>query len=256
MFKDYPKHMYPTFEKASVLNRIYAEVKGLQAYAFPTKVQWDESQRVYAGPPAPPSAILPKQEQKRGRTWVDPDGTYMMVRYCIGTEGLGIYAGRFPGLGPVRLTHELDAIQSFGITDVVCLVPECDITDPDFYDLAAYMTEVRARFGSNFHLVEVVDYSTPAQDSVFEAAVETIIGRLKTGAKVLVHCGAGCGRAGMFASCLAVHEGEDPVDAIARYFKTRGCGPETSEQLAYPVWYSRRGPERPALLERQQGDVE
>lgn len=256
MFKDYPKHMYPTYEKSKQLTKIYAEFKGLQAYAFPSKMQWDESQRIYAGPPAPPEVILPKSEQKRGRTWVDPDGTYMMVRYAVGTEGLGVFAGRFPGLGPVHLAHELNAIQSFGITDIVCLVPECDITDPDFYDLPDYMTEVRQRYGERFHLVEVVDYSTPARDADFESAIETVIGRVKAGAKVLVHCGAGCGRAGMFASCLAVHEGADPVEAVESYFKTRGCGPETAEQLAYPVWYSRRGPERPVLHERQVGDKE
>ena len=58
---------------------------------------------------------------------------------------------------------------------------------------------------------------------------------------VYVHCGAGCGRAGVFASCLLGLHGAEPLDAIGRFRAIRGCGPETPEQVAYVVRHAGRG---------------
>jgi len=74
----------------------------------------------------------------------------------------------------------------------------------------------------------------------FEAMVEAADRALVAGDKVYMHCGAGCGRAGVFAARIMVHHGVEPLDAIEQFRAVRGCGPETAEQAAYVVRHAAR----------------
>ena len=81
--------------------------------------------------------------------------------------------------------------------------------------------------------------SPPGDVAAFLAALDEVDLCVGRGETVLVHCGAGCGRTGMFSACLLVRHGSTPVEAIRTHRRLRGCGPETPEQVAFVVWYAR-----------------
>lgn len=56
---------------------------------------------------------------------------------------------------------------------------------------------------------------------------------LAAGARVLVHCYGGCGRAGMAALRLMVEAGEDVDTALVRLRQVRPCAVETDAQKAW-----------------------
>lgn len=166
-------------------------------------------------------------------------GLYPMVEIPIPGRPGRLWVGRLPGRYG-RLEEELSAIAAFGAKHVVCLLPAIDVADPQLYNVPSYVALARERFGDGFHLVEVVDYEVPADDAAFEARVAAIDGALAAGERVILHCGAGCGRTGIFAGCLMVAAGMDPLEAVRTYRRHRGCGPETPEQVAYVVRFARR----------------
>ncbi len=58
--------------------------------------------------------------------------------------------------------------------------------------------------------------------------------KIDEGKNVYVHCEAGCGRSGTFASAwLILFKGLDAYEAIQRVFSIRGCGPESEVQLEF-----------------------
>jgi protein-tyrosine phosphatase len=162
----------------------------------------------------------------------DADPVYPMVHVPVYGRSGTLWVGRVPGGGNLGVVREVDALVSFGIGRVVSLVPARDVT--------AYVEAARERFGERFRVVPVADFGTPPDDRLFEHELALTDEALGAGSMVLVHCLAGCGRTGMFVSCLLVRAGDAPQSAIRRYRRLRGCGPETPEQVAYVVRYARR----------------
>jgi protein-tyrosine phosphatase len=163
--------------------------------------------------------------------------TFQMVDVSVPGAGGRLFVGQLPGRA-TPVAGELDALVAYGIRHVFCLLPALDLGD--LYRVPDYVAQARARFGERFVLTDVIDYEVPPDDVAFEAAVDAAERALVAGDKIYVHCGAGCGRAGVFAACLLVRRGADPFDAIVRFRGLRGCGPETSEQVAYVVRYAGR----------------
>ncbi len=164
---------------------------------------------------------------------------YAMVAIPVPERSGRLFIGQLPGRrGPVE--REVDAIVRFGISRIVCLLPEEDVKDPRLYNVPGYVPLGRERFGERFHLVEVIDYEAPGNDEAFEKITRTVDEALSRGEAVLAHCGAGCGRAGAFAACLLVTAGLDPIEAVRLVRKHRGCGPESADQVAYVVRFARR----------------
>lgn len=151
-----------------------------------------------------------------------------------------LFVGQLPGRAS-KLSGELDALVAFGIRHVFGLLPAIDLAD--LYRVPTYVEEARARFGERFILLDVIDYEVPPEDAAFEAALGAADRALVTGDRVYVHCGAGCGRAGVFVSCLLGLHGAEPLDAIGQFRAIRGCGPETPEQVAYVVRHAGRARE-------------
>jgi protein-tyrosine phosphatase len=149
-----------------------------------------------------------------------------------------LFVGQLPGRAS-KLAGELDALVAFGIRHVFSLLPAIDLAD--LYRVPTYVEEARTRFGERFVLLDVVDYEVPPDEAAFEAALGAADRALVAGDRVYVHCGAGCGRTGVFASCLLGLHGAEPLDAIGRFRAVRGCGPETPEQVAYVVRHAGRG---------------
>jgi protein-tyrosine phosphatase len=168
----------------------------------------------------------------------DPAWAYPAVRVPLAGAPGRLLAGRMPGWPrPERLEGELDAIAASGVRRMICFVPREDLRT--LYRLPRYAEEARKRLGDGHGFVEVVDYEPPGDVETFMDAIAEVDARVGRGETVLVHCGAGCGRTGMFAACLLVLHGASPVDAIRSYRRLRGCGPETPEQVAFVAWYAR-----------------
>ncbi len=148
-----------------------------------------------------------------------------------------LFVGQLPGRA-TKVEGELDALVAYGVRYIFGLVPRIDLAD--FYRVPNYVEEAQARFGDRFVLLDVVDYEAPSDDAAFEAAVSAAEAALAAGEMVYAHCGAGCGRAGVFVSCLLVNRGIDPLEAIKHFRAFRGCGPETPDQVAYVVRYAKR----------------
>ncbi len=149
------------------------------------------------------------------------------------------YVSRMPGYSTkIDLDTELDAIRDFGITVLINLIPDQDIAD--LYRVKGYAEAAKKRFGDQYINFEIMDYEPATDDDGFERTVDIASTALWKGQSILSHCGAGCGRTGMFLGCLLVKNGFSPVDAVKLYRKTRGCGPESQDQLAYISRYKKR----------------
>jgi protein-tyrosine phosphatase len=189
------------------------------------------SQLAHAPPGTPAPAAIVTLHDDAGAP------VFQMVEVPVGAAAGRLFVGQLPGrVTPVA--GELDALVAFGIRHVFGLLPRIDLAEP--YRVPTYVEEATARFGERLHLLDVVDYEAPPDDDAFEAAVATAARALDDGDKVYVHCGAGCGRAGVFAACVLVRQGVEALEAIRQYRRVRGCGPETPEQVAYVVRYERR----------------
>jgi protein-tyrosine phosphatase len=75
----------------------------------------------------------------------------------------------------------------------------------------------------------VPDHGIPEDERVFLKTVRRAADWLRTGERVLVHCGAGIGRTGMFAICSLVALGISP-EAAERTIDEAGSGPEKDVQ--------------------------
>ena len=168
----------------------------------------------------------------------DGEKVYAMVQIPLPRGSGTLYVSQKPGRSPQRLVPELEGIVGFGITHIVCCIPEEDLAE--VYDDPAFLRETRARFGDRLRMCEILDYEVPVDEPLFDSHVALTDQALEAGGKVLVHCGAGCGRAGLFASCLLVRRGLAPYEAVQLYWRNRGCGPETSDQVVYVQRYAQR----------------
>jgi len=107
---------------------------------------------------------------------------------------------------------------------VVCLVKE--------HELAGRFDEyiVWLRESGRATWAPTSDFGFDPLDKVL-ALFEGVFARLTSGESVVVHCAAGKGRAGTFASALCVMAGMGVDDAVAHVRRHRpGAGPEAGEQ--------------------------
>ena len=108
----------------------------------------------------------------------------------------------------------LDWLQSLGITVVVNLTPN------------AYRDE---RF--RIHQIPVPDWTAPHEEDI-ASFCDLLKRETEAGAKVYVHCLAGCGRTGTMLACYLIYRDRcEPTDAIARIRAMRPCSVETRGQV-------------------------
>ena len=116
------------------------------------------------------------------------------------------------------------ALMSVGAEVVVCLCESFELTDryPGYVE---WLDDA----GRGIWW-PVPDLHAPPFESA-EALVIDVAGHLDTGAGVLMHCGAGMGRAGTVAAALLMHYGIEMEAAIELVAEARpGAGPEVGAQ--------------------------
>lgn len=172
------------------------------------------------------------------RLLVKGQSPYYIVRVPIPGKSGTVWASRLPGIRPTFTEEEVTAVRTFGIQRVVCLVPTISLEN--LHGAYRYLESARSAFPDAFHQVEIVDHEIPGDDAAFERSVEEIDRALRQGEQVLVHCVGGCGRTGMFVACLMVRAGLEAKEAILTFRRSRRCGPETLEQLAYVIRFAQK----------------
>lgn len=115
------------------------------------------------------------------------------------------------------------ALASVGAATVVCLCEPFEY-EHRYPDYAAWVTEAGITW-------PVHDLHAP---DVSEARrlVDVLAGRLDAGDGLIVHCGAGLGRAGTVAAAVLLRYGADLDDALSTIAAARpGAGPQSGVQL-------------------------
>lgn len=169
-------------------------------------------------------------------TWLHFEGDggrgYPLTRVPLAGAAGRLYAGPVPGrLQGSLLAPQLRLIAAAGVTGILCLMPDADLDA--VYGRGRYRREAAAVFGDGLALLPIRDFGLPVAHDAFLAQLRRVNAAVEAGERLLVHCMAGCGRAGLFASALLALRGVDPAEAVATYRAARGCGPETPEQVAY-----------------------
>jgi len=79
------------------------------------------------------------------------------------------------------------------------------------------------------------DFSVPEDRDAYLRLVKETASNIKSGDSVLVHCGAGIGRTGMFAACVLLALGLKKPDALA-HVRSAGSEPEMPYRAALVDW--------------------
>ncbi|HEY5664040.1 MAG TPA: hypothetical protein VIS05_08395 [Ilumatobacter sp.] len=157
-----------------------------------------------------------------GLGWLSPrqrDGGIDRVPLPAATPGELWLCGKH-AIAPLAATP--DAI---GWTTVVCLVERHELT-PRYPHYVAWLDAG----GDRVLWWPIPDLHAPALPAM-AAFVEDLVGRLRAGASLLVHCGAGIGRAGTTAVCVLVRLGLGLADAEHTVGAARPmAGPEVGAQ--------------------------
>lgn len=126
------------------------------------------------------------------------------------------------------LATDLDDVRQWGTTAVISLIEDHEIAALQVQGLGS---EIMAR-DMEWHHLPIVDVSVP--DQRFEAGWMTsrapILGRLRAGERVVVHCKGGLGRAGMISARILIELGVPAELAITIVRRARPRAIETPAQ--------------------------
>jgi len=142
---------------------------------------------------------------------------------------IGLRGEMWPHSMPGRYDSLEDAwseIRRLGVSWIVCLAPFGEIAKKSpIYARAIEKGGVPCQIRQ----LAIPDYGAPGDDSTFAQCVRGAADALRQGKHILVHCGAGIGRTGMFAIATLVALGLS-LDQARREVSATGSGPERPAQ--------------------------
>ena len=97
--------------------------------------------------------------------------------------------------------------------------------------------QIAARHKIVYAHVPVADRHLPKDLELWRATAKAVATSLQVGAKVVVHCRAGHGRAGMFAASVLIELGMDAIAAIRRVRATRKDTLKRAQQVDFVLGY-------------------
>jgi ADP-ribosyl-[dinitrogen reductase] hydrolase len=129
------------------------------------------------------------------------------------------------------LDIDLDAIEAWGAVAVVTLIEDHEF---ELLKVPALSAGVARRHMDWLHLpIRDVDIPTAAFESRWQVVGPELRARLRDGAKIVVHCRGGLGRAGTIAARLLIDLGVAPETAVDRVRAVRPKAIETIPQEEY-----------------------
>jgi protein-tyrosine phosphatase len=159
----------------------------------------------------------------RSADWI----SWLRHRRFAGAIGLA----RMPGLWLRSLTGDLAAIRASGASSLVSLTPAGELLWAGFGDFGAAV----ARAGLVWYHLPIRDFGVPdaAFEDAWRLAGPRLCRELEGGERLVLHCYAGLGRAGLVAARLLIEFGEPPERAIDLVRAARPGAIQTAAQEAY-----------------------
>jgi protein-tyrosine phosphatase len=149
--------------------------------------------------------------------------------YTVKRTGSGVLSTMAGPRGGDWLADEMAAVRHAG-TDV--LVSMLTAGEHDELDLGGEQSAASAA-GLRFLALPTPDFGTPDTASFLER-VRQLVGDLREGRSVVIHCRGGIGRSSMLAAGILIAEGVRPGAAWRQVSEARGLDvPETAEQRAW-----------------------
>ena len=134
------------------------------------------------------------------------------------------------------LERAWDQIRTHAVQAIVCLAgpEEVRVISPAYASALAAKT-----LPCSVESFPIPDFGVPDDRDAFWSLAVKIATQLKSGGRVLIHCGAGIGRTGTLAACVLLALGESQADA-EQAVSMAGSRPETTEQKALVTWCAAR----------------
>ena len=134
------------------------------------------------------------------------------------------------------LEDEVRAWRQAGLDVIVSLLEADEVTDLELQHGA----ELSQLSGLAFISFPITDRSIPTLRTDALKLLRELLGLLRTGKHVAIHCRQGIGRAALMAASLLVLDGLTPEVALQKVSAARGCSvPETAEQRAWVLALAR-----------------
>lgn len=139
--------------------------------------------------------------------------------------------------GKEKLEGELLRIQQGGIQTLVSHLTEKEAASLGLAEEAS----VAERLGMEFLLYPMPDIHCPPDTDSFRIFVEELVGRLRAGTRIGIHCRGSIGRSTVSAACALIHLGWKPKAALKAIEAARGLDvPDTKEQKDWILRYKAR----------------
>lgn len=116
--------------------------------------------------------------------------------------------------------------QRLGVSCIICLAPLDEIREKS----PKYARAIEEQqCPCHLRRFPICDYHGPDDDQSFRRLAVEVADSLRNGGRVLVHCGAGIGRTGMFAIAVLITLGL-PAEQARRHVTAADAGPERPAQ--------------------------